>query len=522
MGIKGHNPLTCDTLFTEVAKTPDGDILNLYEYERIRGVVYTISAFLPEGSDVLYIRDRIENRTNEEKHMYWWSNIAVPETPDTRVLVPAEDSFLCFYNADHYKLDKTAVPYSMDTDISYPSNISSSRDFFYKIPKENRKWIATANGEGKGLLQCSEDKMIGRKLFVWGQGQGGRHWNEWLSEEGQAYIEIQAGLAHTQLEHIPMPGNTEWEWVEAYTALDIDPKKAHSKDWNIATGAVEEALNEKIGKKMNLYFPSEDSVTERKIIIHGSNWGGIENIIRGENISRYHDFPINKDDSYTKIWQDLIANGNMDAPKITDQPISYAVGDFWLNKLENVKNKNWFTELHRGVVLYAMEKKDEAMKAWESSISLCENPWAYRNISMLYKNEYKDIEKAKDYILRAFEMLKTDRTLTTEVGTILTQCASDKMWLDIYETLSGELKEHGRIKLLRAIALINLGRYIEATEIINEDFVMSDIKEGEISVSHIWFDLYRHVYAEKFGKEDNAAADKMYPLPKKVDFRMHD
>lgn len=522
MGIKGHNPLTCDTLFAEVAKTPCGDVLNMYEFERIRGVVYTISAFLPDGSDVLYIKDRIENRTKDEKHMYWWSNIAVPETKTTRVLVPAEDSFLCFYDCDHYRLDKTAIPYSLGTDVSYPSNISSSRDFFYKIPKENKKWIATADEKGQGLLQCSDNKMIGRKLFVWGQGQGGRHWNEWLSEEGQAYIEIQAGLAHTQLEHIPMPGETEWEWVEAYTALDIAPEDAHSKDWSVATGAVEEVIRKKLGEDMKLTFPAEDSVTERSIIMRGSCWGAIENIVRGESISRYHEFPIDKNDSMTWMWQQLISEGKLSAPETSEQPVSYVKGDFWLDKLDGIEDKNWYSELMRGVVLYEKGNCEAAQAAWESSISLCENPWAYRNISMLYKNEYKDMAKAKEFILRAFAMLKTDRTLTTEVGTILTQCASDGEWLDIYETLNDELKANGRIRLLRAIALINLKRYIDATEIINEDFVMSDIKEGEISVSHIWFDLYRHVYEEKFGKADNAAADKMFPLPKKLDFRMHD
>ncbi len=44
MCIKSHNPLTCDKLFAEIATTPEGEVINLYEYERIRGVVYTISA----------------------------------------------------------------------------------------------------------------------------------------------------------------------------------------------------------------------------------------------------------------------------------------------------------------------------------------------------------------------------------------------------------------------------------------------------------------------------------------------
>ena len=88
---------------------------------------------------------------------------------------------------------------SRGIDASYPSNIPTSRDFFYKIPEKSRKWIAAVDESGHGLLQCSTKRLFGRKLFVWGMAQGGRHWNEWLSEKGSAYIEIQAGLAHTQL-----------------------------------------------------------------------------------------------------------------------------------------------------------------------------------------------------------------------------------------------------------------------------------------------------------------------------------
>lgn len=183
VGIKGHNMLTCSPLWCVAEETEDGEVLHLYEYERIRGVVYSISAWIPENGSTLYLRCQIENKSTEEKHMYWWSNVAVPETKDIRVLVPTDESFLCFYNADHYVLDKATIPHHDGLDVSYPANISSSRDFFYKIPKGEKKWIATAEADGIGLLQCSTRELIGRKLFVWGQSAGGRNWNEWLSKE---------------------------------------------------------------------------------------------------------------------------------------------------------------------------------------------------------------------------------------------------------------------------------------------------------------------------------------------------
>ena len=181
VGIKGHNPLTCSPVFAAVDQTPEGEVLRLYEFERIRGVAYSVSAWVREDSPTLYLRCRIENRTDETKYMYWWSNIAVPETPGTRVIVPAERSFLSFYNADHYILDKTAIPMADGVDVSYPAHIPSSRDFFYQIPKTSpRSRTSRPSGSHppmKRAMACCNAPpaacLDGKCLYgAWGREEG--------------------------------------------------------------------------------------------------------------------------------------------------------------------------------------------------------------------------------------------------------------------------------------------------------------------------------------------------------------
>jgi len=520
VGIKGHNPLTASPLWCEVCETEDGEILNLYEFERIRGVVFTVSAYLPDDSHTLYLKCRIENNTDDEKYMYWWSNIAVPETDKTRIIVPTDDSYLCFYNADHYDLGKAAIPYSLGTDVSYPSNLSASHDFFYKIKKDESKWIATAEEDGVGLLQCSTDRLYGRKLFIWGQGAGGRNWNEWLSEEGQAYIEIQAGLANTQLEHIPMPARCEWSWTEAYTALNCPPEKLHSKDWNEAVTTVSEYLKNRVGDTHTLTYPDDSKVKSRRIIYTASRWGSIEEMKRGEKLSRYHDFPCDPSDPETAEWYSLISDNNFPDPDICNEPSSYVSGEYWETKLASAP-ESWYKYLQLGVTQYAQGKVESAHKSWEKSLEIKESAWALRNISMLYKNEYGDIEKAREYIFRAYRLKPDSRALAVEVAMVLTAAERHEELVGFYDSLIPGLKAHGRLRLYKAQSLIKLDRTDEAMEIVNPDFEMSDIKEGELSISHIWFILYRRVYEKKYGIRDDDAADKMYPLPKKLDFRMH-
>jgi len=115
------------------------------------------------------------------------------------------------------------------------------------------------------------------------------------------------------------------------------------------------------------------------------------------------------------------------------------------------------------------------------------------------------------------------------VAAQLTSSGSDELWIKTYIALDSKMKDDGSLKVYYALAKLNLSRFDEAKKIINEDFVMSDIKEGELSVSHIWFELYRRIYAKENGitydgndKELINKADEKYPLPKSLDFRMHD
>ena len=487
VGIKGHNPLTCSPVHAAVDQTPEGEVLRLYEFERIRGVAYSVSAWVREDSPTLYLRCRIENRTDETKHMYWWSNIAVPETPGTRVIVPADQSFLSFYNADHYILDKTEIPLSGGVDVSYPAHIPSSRDFFYQIPKTSPKWIASANEEGFGLLQCSTRRLLGRKLFVWGMGQGGRHWNEWLSEEGSAYIEIQAGLAHTQLEHIPMAAQDVWEWEEAYTLLEGDPKALHGT-YGEAVHAVETCLKRRVGNPDELPFPADETVTHTELLSQGSGWGHVEEVLRGKPLSVALTFP-KVQDPETKAWLTLLEKGEFPCPDPLEEPAGYVMGRAWLEKLEALPKQNWYSLLHLGVIRYALAaygegSVDEAKQAWEQSLAACENPWALRNLAMLYKSEYHLPEKARELLLAAFRLKPDCRALAVETAMQLTEDGGDGQWLALYDSLSPELRACGRLRLLRAVALLHLGRLEEAAEILNQAFVMPDVKEGELSVSY--------------------------------------
>ena len=521
--IKGHNPLTCDPLFVEFAETEKGEpVLRMYEYERIRNVVISIEAYLPDDEAVLYFRNGIENTSKDEKYGYWWSNIAVPETEKTRVIAPTDEAFICFYNEGSYVLDKTDVPMRDGKDLSYPVNSSRSQDFFYKIPDNRVRWVAAVEEDGKGLLQFSQSILKGRKTFLWGQGAGGKHWSEFLSNPGEAYIEIQAGLAHTQLEHIPMHGGEKWSWIEAYCAADCCPSRINSR-WTEAQDEVENCLAKTINVN-KAEFINMDSVLEdkfpktlinRKIMQNGSGWGYIENKVRDSKgkmlLTESFDFPENSVSEKESQWLKLFNDGEFITQDEMIPPKSYMVSPDWVEIAKDaVKNSdNWYAWLQYGVICYANDMLSESENALKKSLECKENPWAYRNLAMLAKI-YKDMDFAVELMKKAIGMGCFERGLVINTAQIMTSAKKYADWLEVCKTLPESLQNDGRVLYYKALALVRSGDAKTASEIITPDFVMCDIKEGEASISHLWFEIYEALTGEK-----------EYPLPYDLDFRMH-
>lgn len=535
VSIKGHHPLTCSDMFAQHITLSDGTPgLRMYEYERIRGTAYGFDAWLPAGSRLLYIRPRIENTTDQEVWTYWWSNIAVPYSDDMRVIVPAERTFVNYADDNQYYLDFADVPVAKGVDISYPKNVKISQDFFFYIPDRAAKWIAAADAQGKGLMQCSTRNLKGRKLFVWGDSHGGDNWKDFLSDgNNSGYVEIQAGLARTQLEHIPLKAGSTYTWVEAYGALDAAPEAIHG-EWDTARAAVWNALNDAFPAAMDTMLNRMRSITAKpgSMIHMGSGWGCLEALRRkadGEApLSLLYHYPEESITSQQLPWLGLLLESHLEAPDPMAAPGGYLVDAGWLTRLEQAmevpKNQNWFSWMHLGLMRYANDDLQGALAAFEASLQCQANPWALRNLAMLWSNEFGNSEKAMDYMEQAVTMKPDNRWLWLDMAVTCLKWNCCQKWLALYDTVPESIRCEGRLKLYTAIALTRLDRLEEATMYLNPQLEVPDIKEDENLITNAWFSLYGGILAKRTGITDPAVLREMveaeYPLDK-LDFRMH-
>lgn len=533
IGTIGHSPFTCSPLFAARVNGPDKTpVLRMYEWERIRQVPFQIDAYLPDGSPVLFVRVSLRNPHAYNVPMYWWSNIAVPERPSTRVIVPASSAYRFTYD----RLKVVPVPYMEKNDISYPVNIRHSSDFFFHIPEGQRPWITALDAYGKGLVQVSTGRLKGRKLFVWGMASGGRHWQEFLSMPGQAYIEIQAGLARTQLEHVPMPAKTEWAWLEAYGLLEADSSAVHGLDWERATVSTDASIEKLIPRAtLEAEFERGASFASQppaEILQRGSGWGALERL-RQETAGEppFYSTGLVFDDQSLGTeqapWADLLHKGKFPLPSPDSEPNGTIVQREWSNLLEHVEgiDENWLALLHLGTMKYYLGDRVGARRYWKRSLSLENTPWALRNLAILDRDENKLGAAAKKYIA-ACRIMPSLLPLVLECGQFLIEAGFARQWLDLFSGFPDRIRDNARTQLLEAQAALIVGNLATVEDFFSRHPTIVDIREGEVSLAKLWFNYHAQCLSTAenipIGEKLMARVRQEFPLPGHFDFRMAD
>ncbi len=532
----GHTPFTCDSLFAARTQLDDGTpVLRMWEYERVRGMTFQIDAWLPDGSPVLLVRVRLANLDDRTVPVYWWSNMAVPERKDMRVMVPAAASHQW---APEACLERHDYPVHKGRDFSYPTNAPNSGDRFFRIESPQYPWIASVDGGGSGFFQSSTRRLIGRKLWVFGQNAGGRRWQDALSIPGNPYVEIQAGLARTQTESLPLPPRTEWEWLEAYGAIDgANPGIVHGADWTAAWQETQRVVDANVTvdtlERLLAATGAMARQPPREFIQKASGWGALENRRRARDNQgpcgpASLPFPDDTLGPEQAPWLELLETGVLPETAPNVAPASWMIQDEWRERLEESiragKSDHWLAWLHLGIMhLGEAWDFDKARGAWEKSVACKPNAWAYRMLGALavHRKQYAD---AAAVYPRALELAPDNLRLVIECGHSLVEAGCARQWLAIVSTLPAGIRGHGHIKIYEAIAAIAIDDLDRAGRILREPFELAEVREGETISVKAWF-----AYQEKLiARDEGIPIDetlrervrKECPPPAHLDFRL--
>lgn len=506
IGIIGHHPFTTQPMYTAETVMDDGTpVLRFYEYERIRQVPYQIDFWLEDDSRFLNCRMRIVNESSEVVPMYWWSNMAVPEYEDGRVVVPAESA----YTGKNGTIVKVDIPMVDGIEVTDYKKIPRSVDYFFAIPEENPKFIANLNKDGYGLLQISTKRLQGRKLFSWGKRQGSDHWQEFLTEKAGRYVEIQAGLGKTQYGCIPMAPHTAWEWMEQYGAVQAEAGHLEKTHEERAKELTDYILKNHMTEHLEATLKQTASVAKKKakVVMTGSGYGALADHSRLEGHLEYR-----AETEALQKWQNFFASGVLHEPDPGEIPDEFMISeknlDFLLETLKHENADNWYAHYQAGVGLFTRTEYGLAEMELKKSWYLKKSAWAAHALASAAVLSGHDTETVQ-WINEGLKLEHTNLSYLKDALKLLTYC---KAWDEIirwYETFGEENKNAGKLKYYYIFALHQTGKDELALRLLEENggLEIPDIREGEDSIAQLYLELQ-----SALGKED---AD----LPFQYDFR---
>ncbi|MFF8633173.1 DUF5107 domain-containing protein [Streptomyces pilosus] len=509
VGATGYTTLSCSPVHAARVPAPDGgEMLRLWEWERLRDLPFQVDLWLPDGSDFLYVGVRIRNPHEKPVPTYWWSNIAVPE--ECRVLAPADEAYHFGYEQ---RLRRVPVPECDGADRTYPPRSTYAADYFYDVPDGRRRWIAALDADGHGLVQTSTDVLRGRKLFVWGRGPGGRRWQQWLTEPGTGgYCEIQAGLARTQLEHVALDAESEVSWLEAYGPFAARPEG----EWHGVLAEAENRLEEvlpraRVDAAYAAWQPHADTGPGERLAT-GSGWGALEVLRAGLKLpgTPFDETTLGEEQ---EPWLHLLRAGSLPEPSAGLPPGGTLVARHWRDMLETAPATP-LTEYHLGVAQWHAGDRAQAVRSWERGLRNPSSAWPALRCLAVSDQEDHNPGRAADRYLEAFDDLCREAGESDGAWTAVTAAlgreAVDALLAvgrtadarSVWERLDPATRARGRFRLAEVALLLAEGRKEEARAVFDAGFEVADLREGDEVVGRLW------------------AALTTEPLPERYDFRM--
>jgi hypothetical protein len=504
LGSTGHSATTSRPVFAGSVSSNRGTALRIWEWERTRDLVFSVDLLMPADRPLLLAFVRVRNPDAESKPLYWWTNIAAPEESGVRVLAPATRAWRTGYDGSIALVD---IPFAGDdsaSDVSYPLSAQRAADYFFQLPPLRQPWIAAVQADGRGLVQTSTVGLRGRKLFCWGTAAGGQHWQEWLCGPGSRYLEIQAGLATTQLEHVRLEGHAEISWAEAYAPIEAASAAVHDS-WPDALAEVAELVARVVPDKeleeWHRWWRVEVADGPPHQMTAGSGAGEAELAVRGKDPDVLPGTPFGQplSDGFRHLVT-LAGTGEVDQHAAGAEVLVPPITDHWEVVLDLAAD-GWWGQLMKAIRSHAGGDLEAARLGFLRSDELTSTPWAARGRALLAAGSGDQVSAAELYA-RAIAQAPTCLPLLIEATDQLLAAGRPAACLAMIDAAPEQIALHGRLVLQRARALLADGQAAAARALLKAGIEVPDLREGE-TLGEVW--------RMAFGDE---------PLPYHYDFRM--
>ena len=525
----GHTFATCSPIFAGQITGANGEPgLRLYEYERCKNLCWQIDFYLPDGSAWLIAHTRIVNPNPEPSSVYWWTNTAVNEALNVRVLAPTNHVIYTDLTADESQFGYGPMPHLATfkhQDASYSLNAHAASEYFFQPDDADMPWEAALDAAGTGFIEASTPRLRYRKMFCWGTHQGGRHWQEFLAPGGHDYLEIQAGLAPSQLHGLEMHAHADWQWTQVFGYFESAAAQVHHPDWQTAWQHVDTVLKAQLSPtqlaQMDAVYTHLADQKVSTILHTGSGWGALEVARRAAHgeapLPSAWTFPSDTLGPEQHKWLTLLHDGRFPTQAPHDLPGEWMVQPAWRQSLEMSPHtaNNWYALLHLGVMRMEHFDMTGAADAWNRSLALAPSAWAWRNLAVIARLS-GDTSALRHGIQQAWALNPHVLELAQEYLALLCHDRQYEQADAVYQSLADTLKRNDRIQILYARIALERNDLTTVEHLMQHEYAV--VREGETELTDIWFGMwYRRTCA--LSDADKTEVRRLHPPPAHIDFR---
>jgi len=489
IGQYGHSYLTCSPVCFTKQETKGDPFLRMLIYESCKKVCFQLDFHLPSNSKLLHVYMKVCNPFKEKTTLYYWTNTAVEQKEKTRVFASSDHAFYLnpkptLGKREYGYMEVPDLPLMKGVDASYPANFTRcSLEYFFTCDQDKIPWEASLDEDGKGFFEASTQPLSYRKMFCWGTHEGGRKWQEFLAPgEGKSYLEIQAGLAPSQLHGLYLGSGESQEHLQLFGSL-IASSTCQDKDYKKAKAEVKERVEKRLEainfeSLLNTY--REQSTLKGEEITTAENRAPLETKLAGVELPPLFDFG-----KPCKEWETYLEKRTFSAHESYTLP--FVTGKEWIALLEKPAAKDAEAERNYYLALAYEEEERlaEAEECFKRAARIKPGAIVLRNLASIKKKQ-DDLMGELYYYSKARE-LGLNLFMEEEYFDLLYRAGKDNEALAFFNTLTTLTDT---ILITRALLSLRLKDFAW----LKENFFtreLANIREGNTILSDIWEEYHR-------------------------------
>lgn len=544
VGQYGHAFSTCSPVYVSIQEDEKGiPFLRIYDYERCKNLWWHIDFHLSNEEPVLYAHVQIHNLSETDTSLYYWTNTAVHVDDYVRVLSSSNHAvYLDPYVPKGERLfgymRMPEMPIYPGLDVSYPQRFPASNEYFFTCDEDSMPWECALNKDGSGYFEVSTPPLLYRKMFCWGSHAGGQRWQRELSPDtaGQ-YIELQSGLACTQLHGQILNAKKSICWTQAFGMVDVDPKRIHEVSYDVAMQnagiAIETIIDRKKLDEQYKKFLAASRIAPHTILYRGSGWGFLEMKLAEVELPPAFLFDVKSVGDEEAPYYHLAVNRtlavmNPEEPILAPPPCT----SIWKELFLKVIGSNHLSSLEKatlqhylGIIYLENEEVSLAQTCWLEVMSVLPNAWTARNLAQLEQRR-GEVKESMRWYAKAFKLpgFLVDPAIAEEYATLLVEHKMQTEARQLFDVLESQwLQSSEKLVLLRArLAAMEHDATLIKALVFTREF--GHIREGDTILNDLWLAAHVIEYTTEHNIEANeevvAKVKELYPIPAKYNLTM--